>query len=188
MKDKVTSASSESEIGIDAIPTATKPRSIVDWKIIPQTCQKAVYQIIRSNVAASMVWVSGSCNRVEKDCLSVGLATTQQMVIKLATPEQTPTGKEISNLLIADSLLKTIRSDEMLLKIKSQNSEESSSSAEETAMVKHTRVVGFALNSLTKEAQAVTSRNDSLAILECTQFDQTATIEAPMIKRFDGQD
>ncbi|GJX54195.1 hypothetical protein Tco_0282564 [Tanacetum coccineum] len=57
-----------------------------------------------------------------------------------------------------------------------------------SAMVKHTRDVGFALNSLTKEAQAVTSRNDSLAILECTQFDQTATIEAPMIKRFDGQD
>ncbi|GKE35898.1 hypothetical protein Tco_1455220 [Tanacetum coccineum] len=38
-----------------------------------------------------------------------------------------------------------------------------------SAMVKHTRDVGFALNSLTKEAQAVTSRNDSLAILECTQ-------------------
>ncbi|GJU70575.1 hypothetical protein Tco_1256834 [Tanacetum coccineum] len=35
MKDKVTCASSESEIGIDAIPTATKPPSIVDWKIIP---------------------------------------------------------------------------------------------------------------------------------------------------------
>ncbi|GJT08515.1 hypothetical protein Tco_0842977 [Tanacetum coccineum] len=30
MKEKVTSASSESEIGIDAIPTATKPPSIVD--------------------------------------------------------------------------------------------------------------------------------------------------------------
>ncbi|GKE98662.1 hypothetical protein Tco_0022013, partial [Tanacetum coccineum] len=30
MKDKVTSASSESEIGIDVIPTATKPPSIVD--------------------------------------------------------------------------------------------------------------------------------------------------------------
>ncbi|GJZ57232.1 hypothetical protein Tco_0612726 [Tanacetum coccineum] len=30
MKDKVTSASSESEIRIDAIPTATKPPSIVD--------------------------------------------------------------------------------------------------------------------------------------------------------------
>ncbi|GJU36935.1 hypothetical protein Tco_1185289 [Tanacetum coccineum] len=30
MKDKVTSASSEFKIGIDAIPTATKPPSIVD--------------------------------------------------------------------------------------------------------------------------------------------------------------
>ncbi|GJX28536.1 hypothetical protein Tco_0236615 [Tanacetum coccineum] len=49
MKDKVIGASSESEIGIDAIPTATKPPSIVDWKIIPQTGQKAVYQIIRSD-------------------------------------------------------------------------------------------------------------------------------------------
>ncbi|GJT20100.1 hypothetical protein Tco_0878806 [Tanacetum coccineum] len=42
----------------------------------------------------------------------------------LATPEQTATGKEISNPLIADSLLKTIRcdaEDEMLLKIKSQS-------------------------------------------------------------------
>ncbi|GJW35026.1 hypothetical protein Tco_0057946 [Tanacetum coccineum] len=35
MKDKVTSASLEYEIGIDAIPTVTKPPSIVDWKIIP---------------------------------------------------------------------------------------------------------------------------------------------------------
>ncbi|GJU47171.1 hypothetical protein Tco_1204437 [Tanacetum coccineum] len=41
MKDKVTSASSESEIGIDAILTATKPPSIVDWKIIPQSGLKA---------------------------------------------------------------------------------------------------------------------------------------------------
>ncbi|GKA80122.1 hypothetical protein Tco_0786718 [Tanacetum coccineum] len=49
MKDKVTSASSESEIGIDAIPTAIKPPSIVDWKIIPQTGQKVVYEIIRSD-------------------------------------------------------------------------------------------------------------------------------------------
>ncbi|GJZ07002.1 hypothetical protein Tco_0540795 [Tanacetum coccineum] len=44
---KVISASSESEIGIDAIPTATKPPSIVDWKIIPQSGLKVVYQIIR---------------------------------------------------------------------------------------------------------------------------------------------
>ncbi|GKD32475.1 hypothetical protein Tco_1247984 [Tanacetum coccineum] len=47
MKDKVTSASSESEIGIDVIPTVTKPPSIVDWKVIPQPGKKAVYQIIR---------------------------------------------------------------------------------------------------------------------------------------------
>ncbi|GJW11287.1 hypothetical protein Tco_1577114 [Tanacetum coccineum] len=56
---------------------------------------------------------------VEKDCLSVGFATTKQMVISspcltdikncIATPEQTATGKEISNRLIADSLLKPIR-------------------------------------------------------------------------------
>ncbi|GJZ05835.1 hypothetical protein Tco_0539628 [Tanacetum coccineum] len=38
------------------------------------------------------------------------------------------------------------------------------------AMVKAQIYVGFALNSLTKEAQAVTSRNDSLAILKCTQM------------------
>ncbi|GKF94038.1 hypothetical protein Tco_0283738, partial [Tanacetum coccineum] len=39
----------------------------------------------------------------------------------LATPEQMATGKEIPNPFIADSLLKTIRIDEMLLKIKSQS-------------------------------------------------------------------
>ncbi|GJR23716.1 putative ribonuclease H-like domain-containing protein [Tanacetum coccineum] len=34
-EDKVTSASSDMRLGIDAIPTVTKPPSIVDWKIIP---------------------------------------------------------------------------------------------------------------------------------------------------------
>ncbi|GJT29817.1 hypothetical protein Tco_0910092 [Tanacetum coccineum] len=47
MKDKVTGASSESEEGINVIPTAIKPPSIVDWKIIPQLGLKCVYQIIR---------------------------------------------------------------------------------------------------------------------------------------------
>ncbi|GJX30667.1 hypothetical protein Tco_0240522, partial [Tanacetum coccineum] len=47
MKDKVSDPSSSSDIGIDVIPTATKPPSIVNWKIIPQPGQKAVYQIIR---------------------------------------------------------------------------------------------------------------------------------------------
>ncbi|GJS99265.1 hypothetical protein Tco_0820435 [Tanacetum coccineum] len=49
MKDKITSASSESEIGIDAIPIATKPPSIVDWKIIPPSGLKTIYQIIRKD-------------------------------------------------------------------------------------------------------------------------------------------
>ncbi|GJX38120.1 putative ribonuclease H-like domain-containing protein [Tanacetum coccineum] len=47
MKDKVKDASSESEIGVDAILTATKPPTIVNWKIISQSSQKAAYHIIR---------------------------------------------------------------------------------------------------------------------------------------------
>ncbi|GKC32460.1 putative ribonuclease H-like domain-containing protein, partial [Tanacetum coccineum] len=49
MKEKVTDPSSGSDIGIDVIPTATKPPSIVNWKIIPQPGQKAIYQIIRKD-------------------------------------------------------------------------------------------------------------------------------------------
>ncbi|GJR57475.1 hypothetical protein Tco_1499637 [Tanacetum coccineum] len=37
MKDKITDPSSGSDIRVDVIPTATKPPSIVDWKIIPQS-------------------------------------------------------------------------------------------------------------------------------------------------------
>ncbi|GKC22244.1 hypothetical protein Tco_1024394 [Tanacetum coccineum] len=40
VKDKVKDASSESEIGVDVIPTATKPPTIVNWKIISQSSQK----------------------------------------------------------------------------------------------------------------------------------------------------
>ncbi|GJV77224.1 hypothetical protein Tco_1508808 [Tanacetum coccineum] len=43
-----------------------------------------------------------------------------------------------------------------------------------SAMVKHTRDVGFALNSLTKKAQAITSRNDNLAILRSGGMAQEA--------------
>ncbi|GJR23080.1 ribonuclease H-like domain-containing protein [Tanacetum coccineum] len=49
VKDKVKDASSESEIGVDVIPTATKPLTIVNWKIISQSSQKAAYQIIRKD-------------------------------------------------------------------------------------------------------------------------------------------
>ncbi|GJY56124.1 hypothetical protein Tco_0455239 [Tanacetum coccineum] len=44
----------------------------------------------------------------------------------------------------------------------------------------------IALVSLTKEAQAVTSRNDSLAILRCTQYDQAAINHLKMIKKIEG--
>ncbi|GKE60630.1 hypothetical protein Tco_1510997 [Tanacetum coccineum] len=37
MKDKVQDASLESEIGVDVIPAATKPPTIVNWKIIYQS-------------------------------------------------------------------------------------------------------------------------------------------------------
>ncbi|GJZ47093.1 hypothetical protein Tco_0600925 [Tanacetum coccineum] len=55
-----------------------------------------------------------------------------------------------------------------------------------STMVKAQVYVGFVLDSLLKEAQAVTSRNDSLAILECTQIDQTAINHLAMIRRFKG--
>ncbi|GJZ24744.1 hypothetical protein Tco_0562203 [Tanacetum coccineum] len=57
IKEKVTDPSSGSDIRIDAIPTATKPPSVVDWKIIPQPGQKAAYQIIRAN-GADKVYMS----------------------------------------------------------------------------------------------------------------------------------
>ncbi|GKF24524.1 hypothetical protein Tco_0076846, partial [Tanacetum coccineum] len=119
-----------------------------NWKII-KLGKKGVYQIVRENGTDKIYISFGAMLKdisrddltelyrlvlqrygtngpedeyydgVEKDCLSVGFATTKQMVISspcltdikncIATPEQTATGKEISNLLIADSLLKPIR-------------------------------------------------------------------------------
>ncbi|GJU67346.1 hypothetical protein Tco_1253605 [Tanacetum coccineum] len=52
-----------------------------------------------------------------------------------------------------------------------------------SSMEKHTRGVGFALNSLTKEAQVVTSRNDSLAILECTHLIQRLLFSSQSLKK-----
>ncbi|GJX95860.1 hypothetical protein Tco_0351658 [Tanacetum coccineum] len=52
-----------------------------------------------------------------------------------------------------------------------------------SSMEKHTRGVGFALNSLTKEAQVVTSRNDSLAILECTHLIQQLLFSSQSLKK-----
>ncbi|GJS69111.1 retrovirus-related pol polyprotein from transposon TNT 1-94 [Tanacetum coccineum] len=102
MKDKVTSASSESEIGNDAIPTATKPPTIL--KDFSRDDLTELYRLVIKKYGA---------NRQEE-------MYDRCCTKALATPEQTATGKEISNPLTADSLLKTIREDKMLLKIKSQ--------------------------------------------------------------------
>ncbi|GJT79360.1 retrovirus-related pol polyprotein from transposon TNT 1-94 [Tanacetum coccineum] len=147
MKDKVTSASSESEIGIDVIPTATKPTSIVDWKIIPQSGLKANCTDWPKEIYDRVLWgdLKTMFDPPLIHCLTLDDTTIYmladrkyplskdacQVMLKmkllakcctkaLATPEQTATGKEISNPLTANSLLKTIREDEMLLKIKSQ--------------------------------------------------------------------
>ncbi|GJS14170.1 hypothetical protein Tco_0408642 [Tanacetum coccineum] len=160
MKEKITNPSSGSDIGVDAIPTATKPPSIVNWKIIPQPGQKDVYQIIRVDGSHKIYMSFGA---ILKDFLRDDLTELYRLVIKkyganrpeeaydrdacqamlnmklqggakdkvchqllkmiekqagirwsglsLATPEQTAIGKEISNPLIANSLLKTISCD-----------------------------------------------------------------------------
>ncbi|GJX88585.1 hypothetical protein Tco_0340599 [Tanacetum coccineum] len=79
MKDKVVSASSEYVIGIDAIPTATKPPSIVDWKIIPQSGLKVVYQIIRRDGSDKIYMSFGA---ILKDFSRDDLTELYKLVIK----------------------------------------------------------------------------------------------------------
>ncbi|GJT82751.1 hypothetical protein Tco_1057093 [Tanacetum coccineum] len=79
MKDKVTDPSSGSDIGIDAIPTATKPPSVVDWKIIPQLGQKAVYQIIRRDGSDKIYMSFGA---ILKDFSRDDLTELYRLVIK----------------------------------------------------------------------------------------------------------
>ncbi|GJQ95970.1 hypothetical protein Tco_0007109 [Tanacetum coccineum] len=174
MIDKVTSASSDSEIGIDAIPTATKPHTILKdfsrddlielyrlvikkyganrpeemydrvlwgdlktmfdppisndaiWnrkyplskdackvmlkmKLLDGTMDDVCYQLLKMieklSVAKSMVWVSGKLHQEQASPKQTALCCTKA----LATPKQMDTGKEISNPLTVDSLLKTIR-------------------------------------------------------------------------------
>ncbi|GJY60223.1 hypothetical protein Tco_0460880 [Tanacetum coccineum] len=56
------------------------------------------------------------------------------------------------------------------------------------AMKETQRGMGFALNTLTQLAQAVTSKNDSLAIRVSVQNDQTAQNHLAMIRRIKGAD
>ncbi|GJZ20890.1 hypothetical protein Tco_0557929 [Tanacetum coccineum] len=79
VKDKVKDASSESEIGVDAIPTATKPPTIVNWKIISQSSQKAAYQIIRKDGSDKIYMSFGA---ILKDFSRDDLIELYRLVIK----------------------------------------------------------------------------------------------------------
>ncbi|GJX46379.1 hypothetical protein Tco_0271569 [Tanacetum coccineum] len=79
VKDKVRDASSESEIGVDAIPTATKPPTIVNWKIISQSSQKAAYQIIRKDGSDKIYMSFGA---ILKDFSRDELIELYRLVIK----------------------------------------------------------------------------------------------------------
>ncbi|GJZ15688.1 hypothetical protein Tco_0551365 [Tanacetum coccineum] len=79
VKDKVKDASSESEIRVDAIPTATKPPTIVNWKIISQSSQKAAYQIIRKDGSDKIYMSFGA---ILKDFSRDDLIELYRLVIK----------------------------------------------------------------------------------------------------------
>ncbi|GJZ97161.1 hypothetical protein Tco_0669614 [Tanacetum coccineum] len=79
VKDKVNDASSKSEIGVDDIPTATKPPTIVNWKIISQSTQKASYQIIRKDGSDKIYMSFGA---ILKDFSRDELVELYRLVIK----------------------------------------------------------------------------------------------------------
>ncbi|GJU59890.1 hypothetical protein Tco_1237656, partial [Tanacetum coccineum] len=80
---------------------------MLKMKLLDGTMDKVCYQLLKMIEKQAGI-------RKHKNWL-----VHKQTACELATPEQTATGKEISNPLIADSLLKTIREDGMQLKIKS---------------------------------------------------------------------
>ncbi|GJR68056.1 retrovirus-related pol polyprotein from transposon TNT 1-94 [Tanacetum coccineum] len=94
----------ESVEAMNPTPLTTKSDSVVNWKIFQQG-QRSIYQIIRANGADTVYMSFGA---MIKDFTRENLIE----LYRLATPEQTATGKENSNLLIADSLLKTISCEE----------------------------------------------------------------------------
>ncbi|GJS83307.1 hypothetical protein Tco_0749848 [Tanacetum coccineum] len=79
VKDKVKDASLELEIGVDVIPTTTKPPTIVNWKIISQSSQKATYQIIRKDGSDKIYMSFGA---ILKDFSRDDLIKLYRLVIK----------------------------------------------------------------------------------------------------------
>ncbi|GJR68686.1 hypothetical protein Tco_0014751 [Tanacetum coccineum] len=105
VKGNDTDSSSGTDIPVSIVPVAIKPPSIANWKII-KLGNKGVYQIIRED-GTYITYINFGAMLKSSPCFFKNK--------ELATPEQTATGKEISNPLIADSLLKTIRGDDLLL-------------------------------------------------------------------------
>ncbi|GJR47718.1 hypothetical protein Tco_1315821 [Tanacetum coccineum] len=79
VKDRVKDASLELESRVDAIPTATKPPTIVNWKIISQSSQKAAYQIIRRDGSDKIYMSFGA---ILKDFSRDDLIELYRLVIK----------------------------------------------------------------------------------------------------------
>ncbi|GJW62975.1 hypothetical protein Tco_0114859 [Tanacetum coccineum] len=99
--------------------------------------------------------------------------TSPKKMALLATPEQKATGKEISNPLIADSLLKTIRGDDLLLtRIESQRKLKMTKNTKEFKIIKEQAEEGptnFALmaySSTSYNSEVSTDSNCSSSCLE----------------------
>ncbi|GJX30436.1 hypothetical protein Tco_0238515 [Tanacetum coccineum] len=110
---------------LNPTPLTTKFDSVANWKIFQQG-QRSVYQIIRANETDTVYMSFGAMVKdfIREDLIELtmfdpplnedaiwSLPLQQKMCCTkaLATLEQMAIGKEISNPLIADSLLKTIR-------------------------------------------------------------------------------
>ncbi|GJV80707.1 putative ribonuclease H-like domain-containing protein [Tanacetum coccineum] len=124
MKDKVTSASSESEIGIDAIPTATKPPSIVDWKVIPQSGLKAKYGINRpEEIYDKVLW--GNLKTMFDPPLSDdaiwSLPLQQKMVNWSSASTLVSTGRRVSIVSTGYVIVKSAYAKQTLCKLKVQD-------------------------------------------------------------------
>ncbi|GJY79238.1 hypothetical protein Tco_0485039, partial [Tanacetum coccineum] len=93
--------------------------------------------------------------------------------------------------IVKNGQARTRESEEYKKKPKNQSRSQKSQTRSQIQHVSYgesTQVMGFCANLLTKEAQHVTSKNDTLAILRYTQFDQTAQIHLAMIRRIKGAD
>ncbi|GJX48243.1 hypothetical protein Tco_0273433 [Tanacetum coccineum] len=76
-------------------------------KLIAKSESDSAYDLLR--FIQKKIDEAGSYDGGREGSLSVGFITIQQMVITLAIPEQTTTGKETSNQFMAGSLPKTTR-------------------------------------------------------------------------------